>query len=191
MWVGILGRKRLILDGLMSKKTKVQWTTFVIKLILCIAFLLMSFILLSLFVPQIFDFTYMVFDNMYPTGILVLQGISGLGLVYLFYCWRRSPIGLESTKVTDIRQSEQALLKIWMMPTPYPEIIHFFHEDQKKNEKYWELSRHGQLVDSGCAELPLVHQYHCAPEMSDKSDKFKEKTQFVNVDLDCYVDLDC
>ena len=176
----------LILDGLMSKKTTVQWTTFVIKLILCITFVLMSLILLALFVPQIFDFTYMFFDNinMYPTNIIFLQGVSGLGLVYLFCCWRRIQIRLESNRVNNIRESKQALFKIWMMPTPYPEIIHFLHKDQKKNDKYWKLDHHGQMVDSGCVELPLVHQYHCAP-VSEKSDNFEEKTQFVNVDLNC------
>ena len=98
-------RLKELSDGSMSEKKTVQSTTFIIKVCLYITYTVMSVILIGLFVPIYYypisqnNFVSKFLYKIYPVGNIVLQMISGLNLVYLFYCWKTSEIGLGSPRV--------------------------------------------------------------------------------------------
>ena len=135
----------------MTEKMAVQWAKLFTKLSLFVTLSLIGVILLSFSFPSIFNISHMVFDEIYPTGVIILQGISGLGLVYLFYSWRKIK--------TDFRLR-------YALVTHVPEIwIVQVQNATNRSKESWKLKKHGGHVDDLVYdELPLVHNYHCSPK---------------------------
>ena len=145
--------------GLQRKeKMAVQWAKLFTKLCLCVTLSLMSVILLSFSFPSIFNVSHRIFDEIYPTGVIIIQGISGLGLVYLFYSWRKMETGFRFiyASVNHVPESEKTLLKISQF---------VWYNTQQRSKESWKLKKHGgQMDDFGIDEIPMVHSYHGAPK---------------------------